>query len=751
MALRWFGVWIDAHVGPAWVALSLASLCGCSSSDAAPAAGIGAVSCQRPAPPGAKSSQVPLVEADCDPIGGFCGLPFPSNVYLKIDPTRKSATGMRLEFGAETLPKTHKKNTGDGGTTEYPLDPSLFYGFDGFSPASAPMIYFEDATAEGLPTPLDLAASVDPSSPSILLNADTGKLVPHWVDLDALEPKDQATPALIMHPAVLLTNRAHYIVAYRHIKKGSGGEVEPSPVFKALRGDGDSKDPSVASRVCLYDDIFKTLDKAGIKKDDLQVAWDFTVGSKESITDPLVKVRDAALAAVGADGPEYTVKFVKADATSACAGPSSPAGCVCTETSAPQGCIEENPHLNPNPHIWQRIVLTMKAPLFLDSATFDTAANPPEAVPALQWDDQGNPKQNGTMDVDVLVQIPNSVKTAGKHGLLQNGHGLFGDKGEGQNGYMAVMCDDYHYIELAVDFFGFSQDDPVIALQGLTARPEILPGFFARQIQGHVNQLVAMRLMMGRIARNGVKDPNGNVLVDPAWIDSELRFYRGDSQGGIMGGTYMTISTDVTRGFLGEPGTPYAVLLNRSTDSLPYHTLLLGAYPDGRAAQLMWQLIQLNWDRTEPSGFVPFMSEDTLPNTPAHHVLMHDALGDHQVTTLGAHIMARAVGAKLLESNDPANPVVRDVYGLEHAAAPLQDTSAIVEWDFALPPEVLTNSPSSAGCDPHDRVRVTTPAYEQQDKFFRTGTIDWFCDGVCNCDGAREEQGCADTFKPACP
>lgn len=659
----------------------------------------------------------PLLAADCDPIGGFCGLPFPSNVYLKDDPTKKNPSGKRLEFGATTLPATHVKGA-DGGDTATPLDPSMFYGFDGFSPASAPMFYVDGATSTGLPTPLDLAKSVEPASPSILLDVDTGKLVPHWVDLDALEPADQAKPALIMHPAVLLTNRHRYVVAYRHVRDASGTDIPPSAAFKALRDGGDSADPSVASRRCLYDDIFKRLDQAGIKKDDLHIAWDFTVGSKESITDPIVKVRDAALAAVGADGPEFTVKSVEDD---------------------------------PNPHIWHRIILTMKAPLFLDSATFDTNAVPPEAVPALQWDESGNAKQNGTMDVDVLVQVPNSVKTAGKHGLLQNGHGLFGSKDEGQDGYMAVLCDEYHYIELAVDFFGFSSPDVLIAAQGLTSRPALLAGFMARQIQGHVNQLVAMRLMMGRVARDGVKDSSGNVVVDPAWIDAGLRAYRGDSQGGIMGGTYMTISTDVTRGFLGEPGTPYAVLLNRSTDSLRYHQVLLGAYPDGRAAQLMWQLIQINWDRSEPAGFVPFMTENTLPGTPPHHVLMHDALGDHQVTTLGAHIMARAVGAKLLESNDPSRRVVRDVYGLDEAATPLQDTSALVEWDFALPPEVLTNSPSSAGCDPHDRVRVTLPAHEQQDEWFRTGKIDWFCDGVCNCDGPGEEQGCADTFKPSCP
>ena len=145
MALRRFGVSTCAHIRAASFALSITLVPACSSNDAAPVTG--APSCP---------TKAPLLEADCDPIGGFCGLPFPSNVYLKNDPTGKSLTGKRLEFGPGTLPATHKANAGDG--TAYPLDPSMFYGFDGFSPASAPMIYIEDATAEGLPTPADLGA-----------------------------------------------------------------------------------------------------------------------------------------------------------------------------------------------------------------------------------------------------------------------------------------------------------------------------------------------------------------------------------------------------------------------------------------------------------------------------------------------------------------------------------------------------------------------------------------------------------------
>jgi hypothetical protein len=112
--------------------------------------------------------------------------------------------------------------------------------------------------------------------------------------------------------------------------------------------------------------------------------------------------------------------------------------------------------------------------------------------------------------------------------------------------------------------------------------------------------------------------------------------------------------------------------------------------------------------------------------------------------------MARAVGAKLLESNDPANPVLRDIWGLERAKGPLQDQSGIVEWDFGLAPESLTNTASTDGCDPHDRIRVLTPAFVQQDKFFRTGVIEWACDGVCNCDGPHEEGNCGQSFKDQC-
>ena len=54
----------------------------------------------------------------------------------------------------------------------------------------------------------------------------------------------------------------------------------------------------------------------------------------------------------------------------------------------------------------------------------------------------------------------------------------------------------------------------------------------------------------------------------------------------------------------------------------------------------------ISWDHTEPDGYVPYIRQNMLPNTPAHEVLLHIAIGDHQVSPLGAHFIARTIGAK---------------------------------------------------------------------------------------------------------
>jgi hypothetical protein len=191
----------------------------------------------------------------------------------------------------------------------------------------------------------------------------------------------------------------------------------------------------------------------------------------------------------------------------------------------------------------------------------------------------------------------------------------------------------------------------------------------------------------------------------------------------------MALSTDVTRGLLGEPGMPYNLLLNRSADFDPFFTLLQFNYQGGYSIQIVLGLTQMLWDRTEPNGYAPYISENMLPNTPAHQILIHAAIGDHQVTPLGAHIIARTVKAQNVK------PVNRTIFGIPDADAPFSG-SGIVEWSFGLPESPLTNTPPEGATypdsdDPHDWVRALDEARVNTETFLRTGVIEQPCTGPC--------------------
>ena len=648
----------------------------------------------------------PLLEGDCDPIGAYCGLPFPSDVYLRSDPTGRNPSGRSVRFGAATLPKVM-------GTT--PIAPDDYHELDGWSVASSPTTFLAGATSTGLANPTTIASSVSTDSPTIWLDTKTGELVPHWVDVD--ESTSGPDKALMLRPGVVLDYATRYIVAIRRVVDEVGVDVAPTDVFRALRDGAEHDDPSVQSRRAHYAEIFDRLAAAGVPKDDLQIAWDFTTGSRESITGGMIAVRDAALAAVGAQGPEFIVASVEDD---------------------------------PNPMIKHRVILSATVPRYL--TTHEYSAGDP--VPRLMFDEAGVPVQNGTMDMEVLVQIPNSIDNGQPHGILQNGHGFLGSKTEGSDGYQARAADGWSWVTVAVDLFGAStpSNDFQIAAEALLGRAELLPGFVDRQIQGHVNQLLAMRMMLGRVATSGITDDAGRMLLDPAAIDPGIRAYRGDSQGGVMGSTYMSITTDVTRGLIGEAGIGFSMIWQRSINNDPFTVLIRPTLPNSPLDfQILLQLIQLHWDRSEPAGFVRSMSGDTFPGTPDHRVVLHTGIGDHEVPTVLSHVLARTLGAKLIRSDDPAAPYPRAVFGLDEVDAPFSEGSGLIEYDFNLPPEPLGNVPATGGCNPHDRVRELTPSFEQQDRFFRTGRIEWTCDGVCNCDdGVREEEGCAESFQKEC-
>jgi hypothetical protein len=599
------------------------------------------------------------IDPDCDPIAPeHCGVPFPNDFWL---------IGGHVAFGKNTLPKIR------GGD---PIDPKSWADSDGFSAGQAPFTYLPGATATGLVSQDEIERSITTDSPTVLMNAETGELMPHFAEID-MSTFHEDDRALILRPAVRLRDRTRYIVAVRHVVDAGGLAIAPSAAFRALRDRIKTTGP-LEQRRQHFEDIFARLEKRGIARADLQVAWDYTTASRENNTRVLVAMRDDALKTVGALGPSYRITNIEA---------------------------------NPNPWIRKRITGMMTVPLYLDK---------PESGGRLVLGQDGLPKQNGTAEYEFLLHIPNSATAQNPALLLQNGHGLLGAKSEGQDGYLAMMCGKYNYVAIAVDWIGLAHDDIDLVTDAVASGD--IGKFRAavdRQHQGFVNALLAMRMLQGRMK----DDPNMMDGGKPI-IDTTQAYYRGDSQGGIFGATYMSISTDITRGLLGEPGMPYNLLLDRSVDFSGFRFLLKGNFPNGIDVQIVLGLIQMIWDRTEPNGYVPYMRENMLPNTPRHEVLIHDAIGDHQVTTLGAHVIARTIGAKNLA------PVNRSIWGIEQSSGPI-DGSAIVEFDFGLREQKL-NLPTMDGEDPHDKVRELDAAMKQSDVFFRTGKVVPVCDGPCN-------------------
>lgn len=634
--------------------------------------GLAGCSENAPAVKGESCASQMLVAEGCDPlVPTQCGFPFPSNYYLADDPS--TVTGHRVAFGPTTLPSA----AGYGH-----IDPKWWADSDGFSGGQPALAHLPGATITGLPTQHTIEMSLSDSSPTVIINAETGERVAHFSELDQSTPQDPDEERTFMvRPVVRLKDATRYIVAIRHVVDVNGNEVAPSPAFQALRDGTESCEPSVDKRRALYDDIFGKLENAGIARKDLQLAWDFTTSSRENNTKYLIAMRDDALAKVGLIGPEYTITSTE-------------------EFTEAQ-----------NANIWRRFVGNMKVPLYLDVPG-------PGGKMVLGAD--GLPQQNGFADYEFVVHVPHIAKMGQKLGLIQNGHGLLGSKFEGENGYLAEFANRFGYVAFSVDLIGMAQADVASITNAIVSDAGGFRQSVDRQHQGILNSLLAMRMMSGRFVEDPQVQVNGQSIIDPT-----RRFYRGDSQGGIFGTTYMSVSTDVTRGLVSVPGMPYTMLLDRSTDFGPFFTFLRSAYRESRNIQLVEGLLQMLWDRTEPNGYAPYLRENMLPNTPAHDLLIHVAIGDYQVSPLGAHIIARTVGAKNLA------PVNRSIWGVEEAPAPLQG-AAMVEYEFGLPPAPDTNTPTKGDNDPHGTVRHLDPSYKQADAFFRTGVIEAYCSGACD-------------------
>ena len=655
---------------------------------------------------GGTGGGVPAPALDCDPLTPtYCGFPYPNDYWTVADAS--TVTGLRLALPSVVMP------TNRGGVQS---KPGAFNEMDGFSPGIAAMTHFPGATVTGLATPNSIGDSLEATSPTVIINTATGERLPHWVDLDEyvvqaklrVEAGEDAPKfeidrdieelrqeqALMLRPAIRPEDATRYIVAIRSVVDGDGAPVEPSPGFRALRDDVSSEDLIIESRRAHFEEIFETLEGAGISRGDLQIAWDFTTASRENNTRAMLHIRDDALAKYP-NGVEYSIELKNEELIE---------GIAC------------------------RLEITFYVPLYMTKG---------ETGGLLNLGADGLPEQNGTFPYKAAMIVPVLAQTE-PASLVEHGHGQLGSK-ESVLGFQPIAA-AANFAAFGLDHKGFSHDDLdtifLILVGGDLSNWRAIP---ERMHQGFLNYLIAMRTL-SREADGGPTTTLNQALTNDcggAMIDGSKRYYFGGSQGGILGASIMAINTDIERGLLVVPGQSYNLLLNRSVNFDDFSKDLYGFYGwNALDMQMNLALMQGLWDRAEPTGYSKYIRTNLLPGTPPHEVMIQVSKADHQVTNLGAHIMARTIGGvvNLASDGDVAN-IIRPVWGIDAVAGP-HPGSGMIEIDFGNDNPPITNIPhwDDTAEDPHGRATELSALVTTLPLFYKTGVAENPCTGPCNQD-----------------
>ena len=410
-------------------------------------------------------------------LRGDCLLPFPSDVF------RTTASGAP----SVVVPEVAQVRFED-----VPVDFLSFHRPDGFS-VGTPILAVLPAPID--PEPLvfwtgDIARSTTPASPTVLVDAETGALVPHFAEID---PRASLTPerqALIIRPLDRLAPGRRYVVGLHGLKKEDGTVMDAPAGFASLRDDNGARHPALQALSPRYEaEIFPVLAAAGVPKGDLVLAWDFTTRSEAYATTDLIGVRDDLLARASSLPPPVVVS-------------------------------EE---IDPSPHVARRIEMTMTVPLYVDSAMPGAALVGPGG------------QSSGTAEVPITVWIPPSVEDRAPGSpparLLQFGHGFFGDRSE-SDGFPAQLADEEGFVVVAADWWGMSADDRGVVIDKLVSDPANTLLFTERLHQGMANFLA-----LAHHAQNTMLAlPELQIGGEPAYDASSVYFY-GISMGHILGGT----------------------------------------------------------------------------------------------------------------------------------------------------------------------------------------------------------------------
>ena len=626
-----------------------------------------------------------------------CLLPFPSDDYTVEDTA--SATGRRVDLPDGLLPNTD-------GTT---LDVTEWNRNDGFSPSTPILVHVPgiDPDLTALPPEGDVGVSTSAESATVIVDLDTGQLVPHWAEMDLRAESDEDR-ALILRPAISLPETHRFAVALRDIKDSTGRDIEAPIGFQVLRDNRPTSDPELEERREDFETVFTELATAGVNRADLYLSWWFTVASDDSLAGNALSMRDDAFGRLNGGAPQFDVTGESTD--------------------------------DLEPGIAKIVEGTFEVPLYLDEG-----GAPGSNLVIDPGTDR--PVADGTYTADFVCSVPEAAVQNGEAVPVVYGHGLLGSAGEAASSQVQHTAAENNSLYCATNWIGLASEDVGYAVEALSDISKF-PAVPDRLQQSLINTLYLGRLM---IHLDGLGNaPEFQTTGGANMINTEEAYFDGNSQGAIMGGAVTAIAQDWTKAVLGVGGMNYSTLLNRSVDFDEYFVVMRTAYPNALDQQLVFGLLQMLWDRGETSGYVQHLTDRVYDLTPPKQILMTIAFGDHQVANVTADNIARTLNIPMYQPALPvgATLVPEPFWGLDPIRSFPHTGSALYYWDagtLAPPAGNITpvmgarwiatctgdnadNADTPPCEDPHEDPRRQPEVIAQKKAFFQPeGTIENVC------------------------
>lgn len=613
----------------------------------------------------------------CNPIGGSaCITPWPSSVYEKDDSSTE--TKRRLDIPKGALPKNFDN---------IELSNEIYNSHDGFSYAAPIMTAFPTGVdGSKLVGHKDMSPSLTDASPTVIIDMSTGELVAHFGELDSREPDKVESQALYLRPSQMLKPATRYAVAIKKtLKAKDGGELPITEGFQAILDGEETSHPLLERVRGRYKDIFAALEAKGVMKTDLVAAWDFTTRSRMDVQGDLLHARENGLAIMGTNGSALNFEVTK----------------------------EETPG---DTRIAKRYDGTFDAPLFLSNPS------PSDTTAKLLRDANGHPKPSGLYRAPFTAIVPKcALDSTTPVPIFIYGHGLLGGGDQTASGGTRAAAAEICAIAVGTDLRGMSAVDvPNVALALNDGNNGHL--IFDTLIQGMINHVALVQIASGPMAqRLFVKPGTSTSVVDPSKF-----YYYGISQGGIMGLTVCGIDPKIKRCVNQVGGINYSILLERSRDWPTYRTTLIGGYQDPLVVALMINLMQNEWDRTDPVVVADVITTTGFPNTPPKQVLWQVAIADDEVPNLGSEYAARTMGIPVL------TPSPKLPWGVQTTAGPA--SSAMVYYDFGLGSTIPDTNTAPPDNDVHSNIRNKSATTDMMKHFYETGQIIQTCTAATGCD-----------------